>query len=129
MTSLVPDLAGLQDDPLAELVLAVIFTAAPVRSIIRADTSRHWQWMARDPAQSAAFVWLSYGQPITDDTPVEVAARALSPLQDILVPRHASAVETEAKIVRFDTVALTVRVTRRDGTTFEQTLLLEQGAT
>ena len=126
MTDLVPDLAGLQDDPLAEYVLAVEYTAAPVRNIVRSDTRRHWQWMARNPLESAAFVWLSYAQPITDQTPIELAARAKAPL-DQLVPDRASSVETSARIVRFNQVDLTIRIVRLDGTTFEQTLTLDQG--
>lgn len=128
MTSLIPDLAGLQEDPLAEYVLAVVFTAAPIRSVIQRDTSRHWQWMVRDPNESASFLWLSYAQPITDDTPAEIAARVLTPLQDGLVPDRARSVETSASILRFDAISLTITITRTDGTIFDQTLILEQGA-
>jgi hypothetical protein len=122
----VSELAGLQEDPLFEFVLALLYSDAPVRNVIRSDTRRHWQWMARDPNESASFVWLTFAQPITDDSTAELEQRTLAGLEP-LVPDKAKSVEAKAKVVRFDAIALTVTIGRLDGTTFEQTLILEQG--
>ncbi len=105
-------LAGEQDDPLAEEVLAVLFSDQPGRTVVRpGDTRRHWQWWARDPAGQTSRLWLSSDQPITDDTTTSIETRAAVALS-VFVPDFVSSVDVTAQQTAFDEVALTIVIER-----------------
>jgi phage gp46-like protein len=128
MTSPIYELAGQQQDPLSEEVLASLFADQPVRPSIRPnDNRRHWQWAARPTATTTSRVWLSFDRPITDDTVTELKARAESALA-WLIPRYARAVTVTVQQIAFDSVSLGVLVQREREEDLEVGLILTQGA-
>jgi phage gp46-like protein len=112
--ALVYDLAGKQEDPLVEEVLAKLYTDTPVRPDLRKDNRRHWQWFGRTPRGNSSRVWLSYAQPITDDTPTEISGRAEAALAD-LIPTYATQIEVSAQRTGINEVELNVAITRPSG--------------
>jgi phage gp46-like protein len=119
------ELAGSQDDPVVEDVLASLFTDAPVREVERpGDTRQHWTWAAR--AVDGSRVWLSFAQPLTDDTAGLIQQRAQASLA-WMVPRVAKEVEVSARQVSCDTVVLGVKVRRPDTTTIDLSFTLPGG--
>jgi len=103
-------LAGQQKDPLVEEIIAIIGSDQPTRSTIRPkDSRRHWQWWARDPRGNTSRVWVSYGQPITDETPAELKSRTEAALA-VLVPAYARKIEVEVNQISFDEMQLDVLV-------------------
>lgn len=112
------DLASQQwDDPLAEKVLALLFTARPLEAPSdgrERDDRRHWQWLVRtDKANAGSFIWREEGQPIqskTVDRIGDAARRALAPL---VTEGLALGVAVVAKHVARDAVRIDVTITRR----------------
>ena len=97
MSTLAPkpvyELAGQQTDPLAEEVLAVLFTDAPERASVRPeDPRRHQQWLARRADGQASRGWLSFAEPITAAEIKILQERYASALRLAFVPDHASSV-------------------------------------
>jgi hypothetical protein len=107
------DLAGQLDDPLAEEVLATLFSDQPVRPILRPnDNRRHWQWFARDPVGQTSRVWVGYAGPITDTTVSELQDRANSALA-VFVPDFAVSISATATQTAVDEIALVVSIQRQ----------------
>lgn len=130
MPSQVYELAGQLEatDPLAEEILAVLFSDQPVRVELRpTDNRRHWQWFARDPVGSTSRVWVDFGQPIVDDTVELLANRAESALQ-VLVPQFATEITATASQTAINEIRLVVDVTRANGTTTNLDLTVTGGA-
>ena len=110
----VAELAGQQDDPLVEEVLAILFSDQPVQRSIRPnDSRRHWQWWARDPIGQTSRIWLSFAQPLTDETAPQIENRVESALA-VLIPDYATAIEATAQRVAFDEIRLDILITRRE---------------
>ncbi len=101
-------LAGQQGDAFVEEVLATLFSDRPERTSVRPkDSRRHWQWWARDPRGQTSRIWISWGEPITDDTPGDLKARGEAALA-VFIPDYARRVEVIAKQVSFDEVNVEV---------------------
>ena len=131
MTELSPvyDLAGQQTDPLAERVLAILFTDEPARELNRReDSHNHWQWLARprDDENRGSRLWLSSGEIITDDTVSLMQSRATKALER-LVPRHAKSVAVTVAQTGHSKVAIDVRIGRVSGEDLTMSISLEQG--
>ena len=106
------ELAGLQQDPLAEEVLAVLYSDQPVRSIVRpSDSRRHWQWWVRDPEGSTSRLWLSFAQPMVSGTAEQVEDRVSKALT-VLVPTFVTAVEVNALQTSFTQIQLEIILQR-----------------
>jgi phage gp46-like protein len=126
----VSELAGLQDDPLIEEVIAILFSDQPVRSVIRPDDSRrHWQWWADTPQGSTSRLWLSYAEIITDDTVPEMEDRVRTALA-VLVPTYVTTIEVTAVQTHLDEIALDIVLGRPRQTDLTVGFLLtQQGGT
>ena len=122
------ELAGQQADPLAEEILAVVFTDLPVRESVRpGDSRRHWQWWARtDRDESASRLWLSIDQPITDTTTTEIEGRVSKALA-VFIPTFAKSIDVLAQQLTFDSVTLDITVHRPQQTELTIGLVLAQG--
>lgn len=110
------ELAGQQEDALAEEVLAVIFTDAPERASVRpGDTRRHQQWLARQHEGASSRGWLSFAQPLVATTRALLEERYESALRTAFVPVHASSVDVT--VIQTAVNELTIRwvITRANG--------------
>lgn len=106
------ELAGQFEDPLAEELVATLFTDQPVRLVIRpTDNRRSWQFFARSPVGQTSRVWVGYAEPITDDSVGELRDRAESSLAGF-VPDFATSIEVEATQTAVDEITMVVSVTR-----------------
>lgn len=106
------ELAGQLEDPLAEEIVATLFSDQPVRSVIRpTDNRRHWQWLVRDPVGQTSRVWVGYAQPITDDSVAELEDRAQSSLA-VFVPDFATSIEVTATQAAVDEISMVISVVR-----------------
>lgn len=105
-------LAGTLADPLAEEILAILFTDQPVREDVRpGDARRHWQWAARQSNGNTSRLWLSYAQPIVDTTVTDIEGRAVSALAG-LVPEYARAITVSAQQTAIDEITMIVTISR-----------------
>jgi phage gp46-like protein len=106
------ELAGQLEDPLAEEIVATLFSDQPVRPVVRpTDNRRHWQWLVRDPEGQTSRVWVGYAQPITDDSVAELEDRAESSLA-VFVPDFATSIEVTATQTAVDEISMVVSVVR-----------------
>lgn len=121
-------LAGQQDDPLREKVLALLYTDRPVTPAQRpGDTRAHWTWLARsDTENQGSRLWLSESEPITDGEVERMRVRAQAALEP-LVPDRARSITVAAVQVAHDQVRLTVDVTTIRGESFSMTLGITRG--
>lgn len=131
MTDPVPihDLAGVQDDPRVEEVLAVLYTDQPVREDLRpGDSRRHWQFWARKSEGSSSRLWLVMDQPIVETIPKTIEQRAVAALTQAFIPDQASAAEASARQISFTEVELVVVITWLDGVETSLNLLVVGGS-
>lgn len=121
------ELAGQLDDPLAEEIVATLFSDQPVRPVVRpTDNRRHWQWFARDPEGQTSRVWVGYAQPITDDSVAELEDRAESSLA-VFVPDFATSIEVTATQTAVDEITMVVSVVRPEQVDLTIQLLVQGG--
>lgn len=124
------ELAGQQDDPLAEQILGLLYSDQPVREVVRKDARRHWQWMARgqpNTTASSSRLWISFAGPFTSDTVAEVQVRAQSAV-DTLVPYPASSATATAKQISATQIDLSVVAVRADnGSVIDLTISQNEG--
>ena len=121
-------LAGQQDDPLAEEVLAVLFTDAPERESVRpGDSRRHQQWLARQSSGQASRGWLGTAEPITASMISLLQERYASALRTAFVPRDASSVTVSVKQTAVNELTIRWTLVRGDATAAEGATVLIQG--
>jgi hypothetical protein len=122
------ELAGQQDDPLTEEVLAVIGTDAPERETVRpGDSRRHQQWLARRHEGQSTRAWLSFAQPLTAATPALLKERYESALRIAFVPAHARSVEVTVTQTAVDELTMRWVITRPDGSVNVGAVALPRG--
>ena len=109
------ELAGQQDDPLVEEVLAVCFTDQPERASVRPGDSRaHQQWLVRSPAGASTRAWIGLADPITTASKQLLAERYQSALRVAFVPRYASSVVVTVTQTAVDELTMSWRLVRND---------------
>jgi len=129
MPSPVYEVAGQLDrqDPLAEEIVATLFSDQPTRSVERPrDSRRHWQWFARDASGQTSRIWVGYAGPISDLTIEQLQQRAESSLA-VFVPDYATAIAVRATQGAVDEIDLVIEVDRRDAVGLTISLLVRQG--
>lgn len=127
--SKVYELAGVQDDPLAERVLALLFTDKPERPAVRpGDTRQHWQWFARtDTSNQGSRLWLDIDAPITDRTIALMKSRAENALAPLLADRTATRIDVVVQQTAHDAVGMVVTIRRPNDQDLTLGVALEQG--
>lgn len=127
--SQVYELAGVQDDPLAERVLALLFTDKPERPSVRpGDTRQHWQWFARTDTQNqGSRLWLNVDAPITDSSIVLMKSRAENALAPLLADRTATKIDVTVQQVAIDSVDLIVVIRRPNAEDLSLGVAISQG--
>lgn len=122
------ELAGQQDDSLAEEVLAVCFTDAPERESVRpGDSRRHQQWLARRKEGASSRAWQSFARPLTADTPALLEERYESALRAAFVPVHASSVDVTITQTAVNELTMRWAIERSDGGVSEGAVVLPRG--
>ena len=122
------ELAGQQDDPLAEEVLAVCFADAPERASVRpGDTRNHQQWMARKHEGMTSRAWLSFAQPLVANTRALLEERYESALRTAFVPVHATSVDVTVTQTAVNELTIRWEIVRPDGGVSEGAVVLPQG--
>jgi hypothetical protein len=132
MSTLAPrpvyELAGQQADPLAEEVLAVLFTDAPERESVRpGDSRRHQQWLARRPEGQTSRGWLSFAEPIATAEIKLLQERYTSALRVAFVPVHASSVTVVVQQTAVNELTIRWTLLRGDRPVSEGATVLIQG--
>lgn len=124
----VHELAGVQEDPLAECVLARLYTDRPVRSSMRpGDTRRHWQFFARtDTENFGSKLWV-LGEPFTDDTVRLMKSRAENALAALVGDGSATSIEVTVRQTAVDAAVLDVLITRPNAEDLSLGVALQQG--
>jgi hypothetical protein len=128
--ALVPvyELAGEQDDPFTEEVLAVLFSDRPERASVRPeDNRRHWQWWARDPVGKTSRGWIGFAEPITTETVELLQRRYQTALSQAFVPDFATQVEVTVQQVRVNALQISWVITRDLNQVITQSVVLTQG--
>jgi phage gp46-like protein len=122
------ELAGEQDDPFTEEVLAVLFSDQPERVEVRPeDNQRHWQWWARSPSGQTSRGWIGFAEPLTDEVPALLEQRYESALTTAFVPAYAVSVTVTVRQVRINTLAISWVITREFNQVITGGVILSQG--
>lgn len=123
------DLAAQQwTDPLAEKVLALLFTDRPLEAPSDGrgrDDRRHWQWLVRtDRPNAGSYIWREDGQPLQSKTVERIGDSARRALAPLVTEGLALAATASATQVARDAVRLDVTITRRAQTDWTATYTL-----
>lgn len=121
--------AGQLDDPLAEEIVATLYSDQPVRSVERpTDSRRHWQWFAREPLGQTSRIWVGYAEPLTADSVENVQTRANAALARAgFAPKYADSVTATATQTAVDEIELEIVVARSGQTDMVIQLVIVQG--
>lgn len=122
------ELAGGQDDPFTEEVLAVLFSDRPERYEVRPeDNRRHVQWMIESPVGQTSRGWIGFAEPITTEQIELLQRRYKTALEQAFVPDFATQVEVTVQQIRVNELRLAWIITRTSAQVVSGAVILSQG--